>query len=118
VGDTGAMNDDLKRWWANIRQGRPVLKIGDVNNRNTKATSDYVWALKDINFECSKGSAGHHRQKKRAGKSTLLKILSKITNPTTGSIKSKGRVASLLMGTGFHGDDRSRKYLFKQGHLR
>ncbi|MFZ3274443.1 MAG: ATP-binding cassette domain-containing protein, partial [Lutibacter sp.] len=92
---TGTMGDDLKRWWANIRgMEDPFLKIGDVNNRATKGTSDYVWALKDINFEVQQGEVLGIIGKNGAGKSTLLKILSKITGPTTGSIKSKGRVAS------------------------
>jgi len=116
---TGTMGDDLKRWWANIRgKEDPFLKIGDVNNRASKGSSDYVWALKDINFEVQQGEVLGIIGKNGAGKSTLLKIFSKITSPTTGSIKSKGRVASLLeVGTGFHGEMTGRENIFLNGAI-
>ena len=76
----------------------PYLKIGEVNDRSTKGTSDYIWALKDINFEVEQGDILGIIGKNGAGKSTLLKILSKVTAPTTGSITYKGRIASLLDG--------------------
>jgi lipopolysaccharide transport system ATP-binding protein len=46
----------LKRLWHLVRgKEDPYLKIGDVNDRSTKGTSDYIWALKDINFEVQQG---------------------------------------------------------------
>ena len=49
---TGTLSHDFKRWWA-LARGKedPYLKIGDENDRTKKATSDYAWALRDINFE-------------------------------------------------------------------
>ena len=53
---TGTMAHDLNRWWHQIRgKENPYLIIGDTNDRSTKGTSDYVWALQDINFEVDLG---------------------------------------------------------------
>ena len=48
----GTARHDLNRFWHKIRgKEDPYLQIGSVNDRSAKATSDYVWALQDINFE-------------------------------------------------------------------
>ena len=71
--------------------------------KNGHEDSDIAWALKDVSFDAEPSEVVGIVARNRAGKSTLLKVLARITEPTEGYARISGRVGSLLeVGTGFH----------------
>lgn len=117
---TNTLAHDLRRLWITTILGKedPYLKIGETNDRTSKGESQYVWALRDIDFKVEQGDVVGIIGKNGAGKSTLLKLLSRVTGPTTGAIRAHGRIGSLLeVGTGFHPEMTGRENIFMNGAI-
>ncbi|PZX47645.1 ABC transporter ATP-binding protein [Algoriphagus chordae] len=108
---TGQIGNLIKSPWENLKRLRDMNRFG-------REDESVFWALKDVNFEVKEGEVLGIIGKNGAGKSTLLKILSQITDPTSGKIEIKGRVASLLeVGTGFHPELSGRENIYMNGTI-
>ncbi|MFA5114064.1 MAG: ABC transporter ATP-binding protein [Candidatus Margulisiibacteriota bacterium] len=97
----------------------PFKKGGQLLRGRVGDLDEMIWALKDISCEVKQGEAlgviGHNG----AGKSTMLKILSRITDPTEGSVEIRGRVSALLeVGAAFHQELTGRENIYLSGVIR
>ena len=111
----GTLQGDLQSWWARVRgKEDPNTKIGQTQ----RLVGQTFMALNGIDLTVYQGEALGIIGANGAGKSTMLKLLSRVTAPTEGEIDIYGRVASMLeVGTGFHGEMTGRENIYMNGAI-
>lgn len=117
---TGSLSRDIQSLWSRVMgKDDPNSKISSKKDAiPSTLDAKYIYALSNINLNIKKGEILGIIGKNGAGKSTILKVLSRITSPTSGSIKINGRVSSLLeVGTGFHPDLTGKENIFLNGAI-
>jgi len=111
----GTLQADLQSWWARVRgKEDPNTKIGT----DQRLVGQTFMALNGIDLTVHKGEALGIIGGNGAGKSTMLKLLSRVTAPTEGEIDIYGRIASMLeVGTGFNGEMTGRENVYLNGAI-
>ena len=111
----GTLTADLQSWWAKVRgKEDPNLPIG----MDQRLVGKTFMALNGIDLTVYKGEAIGIIGGNGAGKSTMLKLLCRVTAPTEGEIDIYGRIASMLeVGTGFNGEMTGRENVYVNGTI-
>ena len=111
----GTLQGDLQSWWARVRgKEDPNTKIGT----DQRLVGQTFMALNGVDLTVYKGEALGIIGGNGAGKSTMLKLLSRVTAPTEGEIDIYGRIASMLeVGTGFNGEMTGRENVYLNGAI-
>lgn len=111
----GTLQKDIQSWLAR-RRGKedPNVKIG----QEQRLVGESFMALNGIDLTIYKGEAVGIIGGNGAGKSTMLKLLSRVTAPSAGTIDIYGRIASMLeVGTGFNGEMTGRENVYMNGAI-
>ena len=85
---------------------------------NNELTTDEFWALRDITFSVNRGESVGLFGPNGSGKTTIIKLLSKVTMPTRGNVFVKGKIAPLIsVGAGFHPELTGKENLYTNGTI-
>ena len=97
---------------------KPAARIKEFLTLGRKKYHRDLWALRDITFQIKKGSTFGIIGANAAGKSTLLKLLTGTSLPSSGSLSVQGQVSALLeLGAGFHPEFSGRDNIYMNGAL-
>ena len=115
---TGTLVRDISSIYAKYFDKVDPNSVLTEHKNKKQPANGKIWALKNINMGIANGEILGIIGKNGAGKSTLLKICARITAPTSGRVKIKGRIASLLeVGTGFHPELTGKENIFLNGAI-
>ena len=97
---------------------REVHTLKDLFVQRGRAAPEDVWALHDVSLDVARGEAVGLIGRNGSGKTTLLRLIAGIVKPTTGTVRTEGRIGSLLeLGAGFHLDFTGRENVFLNGAI-
>lgn len=87
-------------------------------SKSLREDHEEFWALRDVTLSVSEGESVGIIGANGSGKSTFLKLLSRVTRPSSGQLVISGRVGALLeVGIGFHGDLTGRENIYLSGAI-
>lgn len=96
----------------------PTIKSFFLGMLKGKRSMDDFWALKDVDFSVKEGETLGIIGPNGGGKTTLLSLIAGTMYPTEGTIKTAGRISSMLaLGAGFHPDLTGRENIYLNGTL-
>ena len=108
----------LRRGWHFSSVGEAIGRLRRRVRAGNGTSADFFWALHDVTFQIRRGESVGLIGSNGAGKSTTLKILSRVTVPTTGTFSAVGRIGALIeVGAGFHFDLTGRENVFLNGAI-
>ena len=108
----------LRRGWHFSSVGEAIGRLRRRVRAGDGTSPDFFWALRDVTFQIRRGESVGLIGSNGAGKSTTLKILSRVTVPTMGKFSAVGKIGALIeVGAGFHVDLTGRENVYLNGAI-
>jgi ABC-type polysaccharide/polyol phosphate transport system, ATPase component len=108
----------LRRGWHFSSLGEAIGRLRRRVRSGERTSPDFFWALRDVTFQIQRGESVGLIGSNGAGKSTTLKILSRVTVPTMGKFSAVGKIGALIeVGAGFHFDLTGRENVYLNGAI-